>query len=144
MKTLGEIVAFIANLMTIGASGIAIYLFVWKRSYITSVFDTLLSYSTQLTLSELNGKLDLLNSLRATEPADRPEIVNIFNDISGQLKGHPTLKGKFSALIEEIANCTGGKGKITEQKKRALVSELREQVRHVGILIIESAKGKEK
>lgn len=144
MKTVGDIVAFIANLMTIGASGIAIYLFIWKRNYISSVFDTLLSYSTQITLSELNGKLDSLNELRATEPLHRPEILNLFNDIAGQLKGHPTLRSNFSASIEEIGKFTSSKGKINEPKKRALVSELREQVRHVGILNIESAKGKEK
>lgn len=132
--------AFIANLMTIAASGIAIYLFFWKGSYISSVFNTLLSYSTQITLSELNGKLNSLNELRATEPQHKDEILNLFNDIAGQLKGHPTLNSKFSELIDEIGRITASKVKIIEQKKRALVSELREQVRHVGILNIELVK----
>lgn len=144
MKTIADLTALIANLMTIAASGIAIYLFVWKGNYISSVFNTLLSYSTQITLSELNGKLNSLNELRATEPEHKNEILNLFNDIAGQLRGHPTLKNKFSEFIEEIGRITASKVKITEQKKRALVSELREQVRHVGILNIELVKGQEK
>jgi hypothetical protein len=141
MKTIADLTAFIANLMTISASGIAIYLFFWKGKYISSVFNTLLSYSTQITLSELNGKLNSLNDLRATEPEHKEEILNLLNDIAGQLRGHPTLKSKFSELIGEIGRITASKVKITEQKKRALVSELREQVRHVGILNIELVKG---
>ena len=141
MKIIADMAAFIANLMTIAASGIAIYLFFWKGNYISSVFNTLLSYTTQITLSELNEKLNFLNELRATEPQHKDEILNLFNDIAGQLKGHPTLKSKFSDLIEEIGRITASKVKITEQKKRALVSELREQVRHVGILNIELEKG---
>ena len=144
MKIIADLAAFIANLMAIAASGIAIYLFVWKRNYISSVFNTLLSYSTQITLSELNEKLNTLNELRATEPEHKNEILNLFNDIAGQLRGHPTLKSKFSDLIEEIGRITASKAKITEQKKRALVSELRERVRHVGILNIELVKGQEK
>lgn len=141
METIENIVAFAADLMTIVASGIAIYLFFWKGNYITSVFNVLLSYSTQITLTELNGKLDSLNELRATEPSHKEEILNVLNDIAGQLKGNPTLKDKFSNLIDEIGKFTTSKGKISEQKKRALVSELREQVRHVGILNIQPPKG---
>ena len=141
MATIADLAAFIANLMTIAASGIAIYLFFWKGNYISSIFNTLLSYSTQITLSELNGKLNSLNELRATEPEHKEEILNLFNDIAGQLRGHPTLKSKFSELIGEIGKITASKVRITEQKKRALVSELREQVRHVGILNIELVKG---
>lgn len=144
MKTIADIAAFIANLMTIAASGIAIYLFFWKGTYISSVIDTLLSYSTQITLAELNGKLDSLNELRATEPENREEILNVLNDIAGQLRGHPKLRSQFSELIDEIGKITASKLKISEQKKRALVSELREQIRHVGILNMEPAKGQGK
>lgn len=137
MNTIADIAAFLANLLTIAASGIAIYLFIWKGSYISSVIDALLSYSTQITLAELNGKLDSLNELRANEPDHKEEILNVFNDISGQLKGHPKLRSKCSELIEEIGKITASKLKISEQKKRSLVSELRERFRHVGILNME-------
>lgn len=135
-----EIVTVLANFVEITAGSIAIYLFLTKRKYISSVFNTLLSYTTQITLSELNGKLDSLNKLRITDPEHKLEILNLFHDILGQLKGHPMLKSQFSVLIDDIGKISDNKVKFTEQRKRALVSELREKIRHVGILIIDPVK----
>lgn len=144
MKVIADFFSFIANLMTIAASGIALYLFFFKGSYISSVFNALLNYSTQITLTELHKKLDTLNGLKATEPNDRSEILNVLNDISGQLKGNLTLKAHCSDLIDQLSKYTGTKVKITEPAKRALVSEIRETVRHVGIILIDTKTGETK
>src|SRR5450759_2309496 len=115
-------VSFGANLLTIVASGIAIYLFFWKGKYIATVFNVLVNYTTQLTLAELKEKLDILNDLNAANGVDRVEIVNVMHEIIGQLKGNSKLTPHFSILITEIENITTTKGKLTEHWKRAMVS----------------------
>ncbi len=104
MKEAADIVAFIANVLTSVASGIAVYLFMTKREYISSIFKVLLSYSTQLTLSELKEKLDSLAELHC--PGDVDEVVNVLHDISGQLRGNPKLEPHFRLLVERIERAT--------------------------------------
>lgn len=144
MEKISDVIALVANVMTVGASGIAIYLFVFKSKYIATVFNVLVSYSSQLTLSELKEKLDLLNDLHANEANDREEIVNVLHEITGQLKGNPKLTPHFADLIERISKATSGKSKISEPTKRSIVSEIREKIRHVGILNIEQMSGEQK
>jgi hypothetical protein len=139
MKEAADIVAFIANVLTSVASGIAVYLFITKREYISSIFKVLMSYSTQLTLSELREKLDDLNDLHC--PADVDEVVNVLHDISGQLRGNPRLEPHFRVLVDRIERATAGKGRLSEPQKRSVVSEIRERVRHVGVVIIDDMSG---
>eukprot|EP01133_Synstelium_polycarpum_P004197 gene4198-4891_t len=61
LKQFTDIVGLFADIFTIGASAIAIYLFVFKRDAIASVFSLLLNYSYQLSLTELKEKLDRIN-----------------------------------------------------------------------------------
>lgn len=141
MKELVELTSFLADALTILASSIAIYIFFFKGKYLITVFNTLVNYSTQLTLSELKEKLDILNNLRASDEKDREEIVNVFSDITGQLNGNPKLKPHFAEVINRIVKNTASKAKVTEPWKRALVSEIREKIRHVGIITIEEMSG---
>lgn len=142
MKETSEFIAVLANAMTIFASGIAIYLFVFKRELISTVFSALLSYTTQLTLSELKGKLDRLNDFRAE--TDHDEIVNVLHDICGQLRGNPRLAPHFDELIKRIHKATAAKNKISEPSKRSIVSEIRERIRHVDILTIDQISEEKK
>jgi hypothetical protein len=139
MKEVFDWVALIANVLTAGASAIAIYLFFFKGKYISSVFRVLLSYASQLTLSELKDKLDALNELHA--PGDTEEIVNVLHEIVGQLRGNPRLTPQFTELIAKIERLTIVRGRVNEPAKRALVSELREKIRHVGLLNFEDIAG---
>lgn len=50
-------VALFSNIFTVCASGIAIYLFLFKRKAISSVFDLLINYTYQLSLSEVKEKI---------------------------------------------------------------------------------------
>lgn len=134
MKEIFDYVALFANLMTICASSIAIYIFIFKRKLISNVFSALLSYTIQLTLSELKGKLDRLNEFRVD--SDHEEIVNVLHDICGQLKGNPKLAPHFEQLIKRIHKATTAKSRISEPTKRSIVSEIREKIRHVDVLTI--------
>jgi hypothetical protein len=139
-----KIISLLADFSTIIASGIAIYLFFFKGKYILTVFNVLVNYTTQLTLAELKEKLDVLNDLKVTREEDREEIINVMHDITGQLRGNPKLTPHFSELMRKIEKITMTKGKLTEHWKRSIVSEIREKIRHIGIMSIEEISGEKK
>jgi len=126
-----DIIQIIANVFTIIASGIAIYLFIFKLDTISNAFKVLLNYSYQITLSELNAKLERLNDLNANDSSHKEEIVNIFNEIVGQIRGNKKLKKEFSGIFKKLSIYAESPNKLTEPKKRSIVSELRERLRHI-------------
>ncbi|GIU52043.1 hypothetical protein [Shewanella sp. KT0246] len=134
-------VTLISNIVTILASAIAIFLFVTKRESIATVFNLLINYTYQLSLSEIKEKLEKLNDYNAKEPAENEKIVNILNEISGQIKGNDKLKDHFQKQLEEISVFALGKKALSEPKKRALVSELRERLRHLNVKNIDDLVG---
>lgn len=127
------VVSFIADFLTIFASGIVVYLFVAKKDSIKSMFNVLLNYSFQMSLSELNSKLDHLNDLNADNEEHAKEVVNILNEVVGQIRGNTRLKRKFKSILHETESYADKRKKITEPRKRALVSEIRESLRHVDV-----------
>src|SRR6266404_2237484 len=96
MTFLYEAITVTAHLFGIVASGIAIYLFIAKRKALSSLFQLLVNYSYQLTLSELKEKLEKLNDYNAKDPEQYDRIVNILNDILGQIRGNNRLRIHFS------------------------------------------------
>ena len=88
---------------TIVAAGIGIYLFLFKRKTVSKVFRLLLNYSYQITLSELTSKLERLNDLNANDQSHREEIINIFNDIVGQLRGNRKLAAGCSGCFKRLS-----------------------------------------
>lgn len=134
-------VTLFSNLFTIGASSIAIYIFATKRKSIATVFDLLINYTYQLSLSEVKEKLEKLNEYNAKNPDDNEKIVNILNEIIGQIKGNTKLNTHFSDNLKEIDGFAVGKKKLTEPRKRAIVSELRERLRHLNVRNIDSLIG---
>jgi hypothetical protein len=60
----------VADLFSIGAAGIAIFLFLFKQKEISAAFHVLLNFSYQTTLTELTQKLERLNEYRASNPED--------------------------------------------------------------------------
>ena len=134
MTTLFErILAITTNMFVIGASSIAIYLFIVKRNTIASAFRLLLNYSKQLTLSDLKGKLERLNNFNASDEKQQGEVLNILHEIEGQIIGNKALKEEFSEFLKKLSSYTSSKKEITEPKKRSLVSELRENLRSLDI-----------
>jgi hypothetical protein len=133
--------SFISNIFTIFASGIAIYLFFFKRKAFSTVFNLLVNYTYQLSLSEVKEKLERLNEYHANDPEQCEKIINILNEIMGQIRGNNVLKIHFKELLLDIENLLSGKRRLTEPKKRALVSEIRERVRHLNIKNIDDFVG---
>ena len=126
-------ISFLANIFTIIASGIAIYLFVFKRDAVKSVFKVLTNYSYQISLSELKIKLERLNELSVNDQSQSDEIINIFNEIVGQIRGNVMLKNKCEIILKKLTRYAETPRILTEPKKRSIISELREKLRHIDI-----------
>ena len=141
VKILLETASLVANIFTILASGIAIYLFFFKRKTISTAFKVLVNYSFQMTLSELRAKLDRLNDLNTNEPSHTEEIVNIFNEIVGQIRGNRKLSKEYTEILEKLTGYAESPKKLTEPRKRSIVSELRERLRHIDIEDLDELAG---
>ncbi len=133
MEIILKILTALANVFAIIASGIAIYLFVAKREVIYSALRVLVNFSSQMTLAELKAKLERLNDLSANDQEQSDEVINILNEILGQIRGSKHLSKKFSDVIPKVAAIAEGKRRLSEPKKRALVSELRERLRNIDV-----------
>ncbi|RUO36101.1 hypothetical protein CWE13_09520 [Aliidiomarina shirensis] len=141
MEYFVEWLSLTSNLFTIVASGIAIYLFVAKRKTISSLVDVLFNYTYQLTLSEVKEKIERLNEYNAKDPEQCEKIINIFNEIIGQIRGNDNLKTIFAEMLGELESLVADKRRLTEPKKRAAVSELRERLRHLNVKSIDNLVG---
>lgn len=142
--TLDEVIqwlALVSNVFTIFASGIAIYVFFAKRNEIASVFNLLINYTYQLSLSEIKEKIERLNEYNAKDPEQCENIVNIFNEIIGQIRGNDMLRAHFSELLNKLETLASDKRRLTEPRKRAMVSELRERLRHLNVKSIDNLIG---
>ncbi|WP_100218047.1 hypothetical protein [Pseudomonas psychrophila] len=143
MSVVIDVVSFLSGILTIIASSIAIYLFLVKRKEIFSVFSLLVNYTFQLSLSEIKEKLERLNDYNAKDPENIEIIENIFHDIIGQIRGNDKLSGHFAELIVRMEELTTNRKKLTEPKKRAVVSELRERLRNLNVGNIDDLVGGE-
>ncbi len=141
-----SLVSFVSNTTSSLASIIAVYLFLFKRKAIVSAFSLLLNYSHQLTLSEIKEKLELLNNFNASEPAHTDIISNIFHELLGQMRGNDRLTVLMSVQIEKLELLFDFDSGVTvtqisEAKKRALISEIREKVRHLNVRNVDELAG---
>jgi hypothetical protein len=129
MTLIERILTIITNGFTIIASGIAIYLFIFERKTIENVFKVLINYSRQLTLTELSSKLERLNDLNASDVEGKVKVINILNEIKGQIKGNNKLKMQFAEILNDIEPYCTELSTISEPIKRSIVSQLRELIR---------------
>ncbi|MCX7155754.1 MAG: hypothetical protein NTW45_04830 [Rhodocyclales bacterium] len=136
LKPYLDSLAGVANLFTIAASGLAIYLYFSNRTKLSAALQLLLNYSFQTTLSELKEKLERLNEYNANEPTELPEIRNILHEIAGQIRGNERLGVMTPTLATKIENLAQGK-RLSEPSKRAIVSEVREQLKNIQVNNIE-------
>lgn len=143
LSLISDIVSFVASLLTVVASSIAVYLFLVKRDEISSVFSLLVNYTYQLSLSELKEKLERLNDYNAKDQDSLEIIENIFHEIIGQIRGNDKLNRHFTELVERMEDLASNRRKLTEPKKRAVVSELRERLRHLNVANIDSLVGEQ-
>lgn len=137
LEAIGEFlkgtIGVLADLGTIAASVLAIWIFIAKRAEIRAFVKAITTFVHQNSLAELRVKLEKLNDLHAADPDSRAEIVGIFHDICGQVDGSPVLRAKLGDISSRIRQATSGRRQITEPQKRSLVSELRESLRHLDV-----------
>jgi len=119
--------------MTIFVSGLGIYIFYFNRDKIVSAINFILNYSNQLTLTDLKFKIERLNDYNANDASQKIEVVNILNEVEGQILGNKNLKEKLGEQLEKIENFTTNPKLLSEPKKRSLVSELKESIRNLDI-----------
>lgn len=141
MDELIKWVSVTSNVLTILASGLALYIFYAKKGEISSVFKLLINYTHHLSLSELKEKIERLNEYNAKDPDQCDKIVNIFNEIIGQIRGNDKLKNHFSKILINIESTVADRRRLTEPRKRMLVSELRERIRHLNVSNIDHLVG---
>lgn len=127
-----EITSLIANIFTIAASGIAIWLFFTKSSEIKTAFNLLLNWSFQLTLTDLKSKIERLNEYTAKDPDELEEIRNILHEIAGQMRGNDQLLRSCIDLINKIEKLASS-NKLDEPRKRSIISEIREVLRNMQV-----------
>ena len=136
LKNISDIVQFLANVLTVIASSIAIYIYFCKKEEVKLLFKVLVNYSYQTTLSEIKEKLDRLNEYNANEPTEINEIRNLLHEIAGQIRGNQKLQKIQPNLVTRIEAIANTK-KITEPSKRSLVSEIRELLKNLNVDSIE-------
>ena len=129
--------AVAADLLTIAASVLAFIVFFANRGKLAAALQLLLNYSFQTTLSELKQKLERLNEYNANEASDVPEIRNILQEISGQIRGNPRLRASHAELATKLEALAGSR-RLLEPQKRAIVAEVREQLRNIEVNHLES------
>lgn len=133
---LSEIVKFLevsADIATIAASSIAVYLFVAKGAAISNALSVLINYSHQVTLAELKEKLERLNDYNVNGEEGYEKVIIIFHEMIGQINGNERLNERFSDLVVKLEAAVSEKQRLTEPRKRSLVSEIRERIRHLNV-----------
>ena len=133
MDTILKTLTGFADIFTIIASGIAIYIFIAKRKVISSALRVLINFSSQITLVEMKTKLERLNDFNANDATQIEDVINILNDILGQIRGSKFLSKQFDEVIPKIVSIAEDRRRLNEPKKRALVSELRERLRNIDV-----------
>ena len=142
MRLFLDCIQFITNVLTAIASGIAVYIFIFKRKVIASIFKVLLNYASQITISELRTKLEKLAEFDAAREDHFDPMMNLMNEIVGQIKGNSKLKIQCSEILEKFEFFTENpKNIITEAKKRNLISEFKENLRNIDVINIDELMG---
>lgn len=126
-----KFVGFFSNVMTIIASGLAIFLFFKNRSKIKSAFNLLLSYTFHLTLSDLKNKIERLNDYNVNSDEGKRAIIEILHEIQGQIQGNEKLRMLMEKQFIKVKDFNDFPFNLSEPKKRSLVSELRESLRNL-------------
>jgi hypothetical protein len=126
-----NVVGLVADVVTIAAGGIAIYLFLAKRGAVMRALSLLLSYSLRLTLHDFESKLDRLAELNMEGVPEAKRAVFLLREVQGQIRGNPTLRSNCGHLLGKIDNIVNPRTTGREERKCALVSEARELLRNL-------------
>ena len=131
MDLFENIVGFLSNLLTIFASGLAIFLYFKNKARISSAFKFLLNYAFHLTLSELKNKIERLNDHNVNTEEGKKAVIEILHEIQGQIQGNEKLRILMNKQFTKVKDFNDFPFNLSEPKKRSLVSELRESLRNL-------------
>jgi len=132
MQTVFSYITIVSDTLAAVASGIAIYLFFFKKKEILEIYAALKNYAQQLTISELKLKLALLKDLDADETANKTKVKNLISEIVGQIQGNK----KIYPLLQEVILpweklLEDPKNKLTQSDKCRTSSQLDEKLKHI-------------
>lgn len=131
MVLVENIISFLSNLLTIFASGLAIFLYFRNKAKISSALKFLLNYAFHLTISELKNKIERLNDHNVNTQEGKKAVIEILHEIEGQIQGNEKLRILMSKQFTKVKDFNDFPSNLSEPKKRSLVSELRESLRNL-------------
>ncbi len=138
------LVTFIDSVLSIVLALSAIYILATKGKAVKKLFTLLTNYSLHKTINELHDKLNRINAYSGDDktPSVKKEIINIFQEVRGQIDGNIFLKNEFIEDFEELKEYLNNNKKLTEADKRYLVTKLREKLETFNVKLFNDLAGK--
>jgi len=128
-----QALSFFNLVFTTIAAIIVVYLFISKRNAISSIYNLFVNYTFQTSLNELYKKLEKLNDYDADNSKHRREVISILGEIIGQMRGNPILAKKCKSMLKKLSDYEVNPHFLTDPRKRSLIIELKETLRHINI-----------
>ena len=123
-KTVSDSVTFGANFLTLILGGVALWGLLFRRKKLALVFRALISNFTNERVKRLKETLGKLESLSFDEKEDRPEILALLGQVSGQINNLATEQNGLKKVQSEITNLLAKTTRLNEATKRRIVYEL--------------------
>lgn len=119
---------FFADLLTILASLVAIYVFWMNRSEIGQVLKQIAGWRVHASTHEVQHKINKLSELDSEKNLSESKI--LLSQLIGQLNGVPEFSPELNDLLMELRKLARGKT-VPNAKKQELLSELTERLRNI-------------
>jgi len=144
MQAVAATVDFLGDLFTVLASALALYLYFFRRGEISAAIKAISNFAYQSTLAELRQKLEVLSNLHANNADQIDDINSTWHDVCGQIEGNPSLVVECAEFVRRVKRTTTRAAPISQPQHRALISQLREKLRHIDVTTFVEALGENK
>jgi len=78
-------------------------------------------------------KIEKLNAYNSEDPTSKKEILNLFGEIIGQIKGNQIYSKPLLGFAKQLGKYLNNPSNLSEPIKRSLVTELKEKLRSLNI-----------
>jgi len=130
-------ITFVSRFFTIGASGIAIWVFVFKRTEAANALNLLINYATRISISDLLQKVRQLNQYSNPDPdtgiEHKEELLDLLASINGHLKGNKRLGQHFKDEVKTITRYMRNPNTLSKPKNRELAHILEQKLLSLGV-----------
>lgn len=123
-----QITGFFANVLTILASCLAIYIFWTNRGQISQVLKDIASWRVHASVQEVTHKIVKLKEVNIEKSPDEARI--LLSELIGQLNGVPEFRPELDGLIKKLRRLSTDKIPVNT-KKQELLSELTERMKNI-------------